>query len=76
MEIEAGRRCMLSIEAQPDDFSLWHVSQEIMCRAGCIINYWVIPRLAAGYPSNLISLCVLRARTSLSDLLLIAPSLS
>ena len=23
--------------------------------------YWVTPRLAAGYPSNLISLCVLRA---------------
>ncbi len=36
-------------------------------------DYWVTPRLAAGCPSNLISLCVLRARTSLSDLLLIAP---
>ena len=29
--------------------------------------------LAAGYPSNLILLCVLRAGTSLSDLFLIAP---
>ena len=25
------------------------------------IDYWVTPRIAAGYPSNLISLCVLRA---------------
>ncbi len=38
-----------------------------------LLDYWVTPRLAAGYPSNLFSLCVLRARTSLSDLFLIAP---
>ena len=25
------------------------------------LDYWVTPRLAEGYPSNLISLCVLRA---------------
>ncbi len=28
---------------------------------GTTLNYWVIPRLAVGYPSTLISLCDLRA---------------
>jgi len=29
MEIETGQRCMLSIEAQPGDFSSWHVNQNL-----------------------------------------------